>query len=279
MPTSLAQIDIVNSALSRIGVKPIQDINAQDDVPAEQARINWQLALGAVGRAHAWNCLTKAAKLEAVAQDPIVATDPVPAATPWAPATNYLAGDYVTFGSPAYTYQALIANLSSASFTNDLTKGWWFQTDIFNPNPFGSSVGAGALYASGWAYKYNLPEDCLLVTALNDSGCEGKEEDFEIMGASLYTDESEAIIKYTWADPDTTRYDTLFVECLVLKLASMMSTVLRQDDTTIEQTMEGFYMKKLASARARDAGEKKPRRYDPVANSRWVGSRYRSTNS
>lgn len=278
MPTSLGQIDIVNSALARIGVKPIQDINAADDIPAEQAKINWQLALAVVGRAHWWNCLLKAAKLEPVEQDPIAPAVPVPASTPWAPATNYLAGDYVTYGNPAYIYQALIANLSSASFTDDLTKGYWFQTDIFNPNPFGD-CGQASLYASGYAYKYNLPEDCLLVASLNDRPCEGKEEEFQIMGSSLYTNESEAIIKYTWADPDTTRYDALFVECLVLKLAAMMATVLRQDDTTIEQTMEGFYLKKLAAARAKDSGEKKPRRYDPVANSRFVGSRYRSTNS
>lgn len=277
MPTTLSQLDIINQALGRIGVKPIQDIEAQDDIPAEQARINWPLALGAVGRATGWNCLTKPAVLQAEAQDPIIPPDPVPASTPWAPATAYAVGDYVSYGEPAYLYQCLVANTSSASFTNDLTQGFWFQTDIFNPNPF--AVTGGANYPSGWAYKYPLPEDLLLLVALNERPTEGVEEEFEIMGSALYTNESQAVIKYTWANPDTTRYDTLFVECLTLKLAAMLATPLRQDDTEISSAMEGLYLKKLAGARTKNAGERKPRRFNPVSNSRFIGSRYFSTNS
>lgn len=278
MPTTLSQVQIINQALARIGVKPIESIETPDDIPSEQARVNWPLALGVVGRAAAWNCLLKPGVLVAEAQDPITPPGPTPVPTAWAPATHYAAGDYVSYGSPAYTYQALIANLSTASFVNDLTSGYWFQTDIFNPDPFGTS-GSGALYPSGWAYKYPLPADCLLVVTLNDMLLAGYEEEFEIMGGDLYTNYSQAIIKYTWSNPDTTKYDTLFVECLVLKLAAMMATILRQDDAAISQAMEGIYLKKLSSARTKNAGERKPRRFNPVTNSRFIGSRYRSTNS
>lgn len=277
MPTTISQIQIVNMALARIGVKPITDLQALDDIPAEQARINWDLALGVLGRAHPWNCLLKPAQLQPAAQDPLSPPTPIPASTNWAPNTVYAVNAYVTFGDPAYLYQCLIANTSSASFTNDLTMGFWFQTDTINNDPFGDSLASQ--YPSGWAYKYPLPEDCLLVATLNDLNIGDIEEEYEIMGAALYTNYAQAVIKYTWANQDTTRYDTMFVECLVLKLAAMMATILRQDDTEIEAKMEGLYDVRLRRARAKDAGEKKPRRFNPVANSRWVDSRYFSTNN
>lgn len=279
MPTTQAQVDIVNQALSLLGVNPVTSLDdglASDDPAVVQAFIHWLPSLDALGRAHRWQCITKAQALAQVAQDPLDPGTAAPASTPWAPLTAYpLVGTYVTYGNPAYLYQSLIPNIvSSASFTNDLTAGQWMQTDLYNSNPFGSS---GQNYASGRAYKYNLPESCLLVTEYN--GCTEFEEEFEIMGASLYSDDAQAVIKFTWPDPDTTRYDAMFVECLVFKLAARMATKLRQDDTNVAQQMEGLYLRKLGTARAKDAGERRPRRFNPVVNSRWVGSRYRSTNS
>ena len=264
-------------SLSQIGVKPLADLTDLDSIPTVQALANWQLAVASLGRMHAWNCLMKPAQLQPEEQDPITPAAAVPASTPWAPATAYAVNAYVTFGDPAYLYQCLVANTSSASFTNDLTQGYWFQTDTYNSNPFGCSLADN--YVSGWAYKYPLPEDLLLLCKFNDRPCEEVEETFEIMGSDLYTNEDTAIIKYTWANPDTTRYDSLFVDCLVCKLGSMLATMLRQDDRTIAQTMEGLFLKKLAAARTKAANERRARRFNPVANSRVVGSRYFSTNS
>jgi hypothetical protein len=277
MPTTLGPVQIANMALSRIGVKPIQSFLDDDSIPAEQVNLNWDLAVAEMARSHGWNCLLKAAVLVAEAQDPIEPSTPVPASTPWAPATHYAVNAYVTYGNPVTLYQALIANTSSASFVNDLTQGFWFQTDILNTNPFGCCAGMN--YASGWAYKFPLPDDCLLVTKLNDSPCEGAIEEYEIIGDALYTNESQAVIKYTWANPDSTRYDSLFVQALVFKLAAALATMLRQDDTNIALRMEQLYDKELRKARARDAGEKKPTRFNAVANSWWVKARRFSTNS
>lgn len=277
MPTTLSKQSICNQALALIGVKPINDIDAQDDIPAEQCRVNWDLAFSALGREHAWNCLLTPVALVAEAQTPIVSPEPVPASTNWAQSTAYAVGDYVTFGEPQYIYQCLIAHTSTASFTNDLTAGYWFQTDILDPDPFAENPGEN--YASGWAYKYPLPEDCLLVVEINNVPAGGPETEFEIMGSALYTNNDTAIIKYVKADPDTTRYDSLFVACLVYGLASRLATVLRQDDTNISVTMKQLYNRELNGARQKDSSERKPRRFDAVANSNWVGSRYRSTNS
>lgn len=277
MPTTLSKQQICNQALALIGVKPINDIEAVDDIPAEQCRTNWDAAFTALAREHAWNCLLTPIALTAEAQTPIVPTAPVPASTNWAPATAYAVGDYVTFGEPQYLYQCLVANTSTASFTNDLTAGFWFQTDILDPDPFADCPGQN--YASGWAYKYPLPEDCLLVVEINSEPCGGPETEYEIMGSALYTNQDQAIIKYVKNDPDTTRYDSMFVECLTYSLAARLATMLRQDDTNISVTMTQLYKKALSGARQKDSSERKPRRFDAVANSMWVGSRYRSTNS
>lgn len=276
MPTTLSKEQIMNSALARIGVKPVADFADLDSIPAEQCLLQWDFAFSEIGRAHAWNCLLKPAVLQVEEQEPITPADPVPASTPWAPGTVYAVGDYVTYGDPAYLYQALIANTATASFTNDLTAGYWLQTDIYDANPFS---GSGANYPSGWSYKYPLPEDCLLLAELNDQPCkQGYKQDWEIMGSDLYTNDSRAVIKYVSAEPDTTRYDSLFVGCLVLLLASKIATILRQDDTNISTTMLQLYSKAMHEARAKDGAEKIAVRFDPVANSRFVGSRFRSTN-
>lgn len=274
MPTTQAQIDIINQALSLLGVEPVVDLLDLDSPAAVQANLHWGPALDVLGRSAKWSCLMKPQKLEPVAQDPLDPTVAAPVSIPWVPGHLFLAGDYCTFGNPAYYYQALIQALSSASFTNDLTAGLWMQTDIFNPDPFSQS---GQNFASGWAYKYNLPEDCLLVASYND--LTEFDEVCQIMGASLYSNDACAIIKFTWPDPDTTRYDAMFVECLQFKLAAKMATKLRQDDTNVAQQMEGQYLRKLSAARAKNGNEVRGRRFNPVANSRWVGSRLWSTNS
>lgn len=277
MPTTISQVNIVNAALSRIGVAQITGLDDVDSVPADQATLQWPLVLSTVARETPWNCLLKPAVLQPVAQDPINPATPFPAATAWAPATNYVVGEYVTFGSPAYYYQALIANLSSASFVNDLTQGYWFQTDLYNADPF--AIGDGSLYPSGYAYKYPLPEDCVLVYMLNGQLCSEMVDEYQIMGSNLYTNKSTAVIQYVWPDPDTTRYDTKLVECLTFKLAAALATMLRQDDTTIEQTMEAIYQRKLSGARTKNGGEGRRRRFNPVYNSRFLNSRRFSTNS
>lgn len=276
MPTTSGQVDIVNQALALLGVAPIGDMDDQDSVTAAQAKLWWPQSLAVVGRAAPWNCLLKPAVLVQEVQEPIDPQEAQPASTEWAPATNYAVGAYVTFGNPAYLYYCLVANLSTASFTNDLTAGYWQQTDIVDPNAFGPQDGYQ--YPSGWAYKYKLPDDFLLIVELNNRYCIDYKETFQVMGRSLYTNDTEAVIKYTWPDPDTTIYDPMFVEVLVLKLAASMATKLRQDDTRIAGAMESAFMTKLRAARTKNANEGRKRRFVPQANSRWISSRTWSTN-
>jgi hypothetical protein len=276
MPTTLAKVDLYNMALAELGVEPIADITDLTNPSVVDCNANWQLALAAVSRSHTWNCLMNAVNLVATPQIPITPLPPVPPSRPWAPATLYVAGVYVTYGGALY--QALITNTSTAIFANDLTAGFWFQTDTFNSNPFDPNQLA-ALYPSGWAYQYPLPGDCLLLVALNDNPLTGPDPEYEIIGINLYTNEVQAVIKYVQFNEDTTRYDSLFAGCVVLLLASMVATRRRQDDTNVSAELLARYQKALSAARTKDAGERKPRRFEPVQNSRFVGSRFFSTNS
>ncbi len=273
MPSTLSQTDLSNLALSQIGAKPIQLITAQDDPSAIACNTNWQLAFLAVAREHNWNCLMKSAVLAAVPQTPIVPPGPPTGATPWAPFTSYLANVFVTYGNALY--QALIANTSTASFVNDLTSGYWFETDIFNPDPFGQSFAAGN-YPSGWAFKFPLPDDYVKVAMLNGQNC--FDIPWAIKGRDLYANFSQAVIQYVAALTDTTIYDSLFCNAFVFMLASKIATQLRQDSGAISAQMLVYYRAALSEARMKDANEGTPRRFSPVANSRFIASRWGSTN-
>jgi hypothetical protein len=265
-------------ALAKVGATTITSLDDTTSTSAIVCKSNLQLSIQEVGRSHNWNCLTKSVVLTAVTQDPIN-TNGLPAGTtPWAVNTVYAANAYVTYGNALY--QALIGNTSTYSFVNDLTAGFWFETDVFNSDPFGEiDCGGGGNYPSGWAYKYSLPSDFILLSSLNDQYCDQAEIQYEIQGLFLYTNSTQAVIKYVAYITDSTIYDSLFTSALVFMLASRIATTLRQDDTAIADKMVTFYLKALRDARVKDAGERKPRRFSPVNNSRFVASRYFSTNS
>ncbi len=276
MPTTLGKVDLFNAALALLGCEPLADVNSADDPATVDCNRNWQITLSEVGRAAFWNCLMAAVNLSATPQTPIIPGPPVPASTPWAPATVYAAGAYVTYGGQLY--QALIANTSTASFVNDLTAGFWFQTDVFNADPFDPGQLA-AQYPSGWAYQYPLPGDCLIVATLNDNPLTGPVEEWEVIGINLYTNEDHAVIKYVQYNEDTTVYDAMLANCLTLKLAARIATRRRQDDVNIAAALEAKYQDALHKARQKNAGERTVRRFEPAVNSRFITSRRWSTNS
>lgn len=264
-------------ALSKIGAQAISDFDDTNNTSAVEVKLNWQLALAEASRAHRWNCLMTTAVLVPTAQTPVPDAPVPPVTTPWAPFTSYVANQYVTYG--LQIYQAFYDNTSTANFINDLTAGYWFETDITDPNPSFGGSGYGGNYPSNWAFQYPLPGDCLLVAEYNQQQPNpGQLQQWEIIGINLYSNQNTGVIKYVQYNEDCTRYDALFTACLVLLLASKVATRLRQDDTQISGACYQQYLKQLAQARAKDGGEQLRRRFTPQANSRWVNSRFRSTN-
>jgi hypothetical protein len=87
-----------------------------------------------------------------------------------------------------------------------------------------------------------------------------------------------ANIVYIQYQTDTTVYDSLFTECLVLKLAAMIATQLRKDDMSLSARIAQAYERRIQVARVKNAGDDKLKRYNPIASSRFVRSRRFSSN-
>lgn len=286
MSLTLSQTDICNLALMQLGMRPIQSISDPSDGNARTCNNAWQLALGVVSRETQWNCLKTRASLTQLApapDAPAANPDIPPGTTNWAPATNYAVNDYVLFGgTPAYLYQCLIANTSSASFTADLTKGYWFQTDIFSPSYLSPQGNASQIYE--WSFAYELPTDFILLLELNgqnifyDGGPNTFGSLYEIYQKTLYCDSAVADIKYNKLDQDTTNYDSMFTDALVYKLASLMATTLRKDGSDLGLKMAQMYQAVITRARVKNGNERNALRYGLPSQSRFTGARYRSTN-
>lgn len=280
MPTTSSTTDLCNLALSKIGASLINSLLDQTNTSAIACNVNFPLAYLEVSRAARWNCLLTTASLVAVVQTPIPPVTPIGPYTAWAPLTAYLANAVVTYGG--YYYTVMFNYTSTVSFLNDLTTGALTQTDL--PTS-GSTFGAGdgSLYPSSWAYGYALPADFQLLDTLNDqsvwngtaTGCGGQ---YEIIGANLYTNDATATIKYVRNQPDVTQFDALMASALTFKLASMIATTLRQDGGKMEQMALMEYKSALREARTKNAGERMPRRFNPINTSRFVQSRFYGVN-
>ncbi len=209
----------------------------------------------------------------------------------WAPNTNYAVNDLVIFGAPVsspgpltgYQYQCLIANTSGESFPEDLTRGYWFQNGPYAPNfPSPTAGNASRLYE--WTFAYALPTDFILLIELNgqnvfyDGGGNTFGSLYEIYQNVLYCDTQMADIKYNKFEPDTTLYDTMFIDALVYKLASLMATTLRKDNADLSFKMAQMYQAVVTRARVKNGNEANSRRYSVVSQSRFIGARRWSTN-
>ena len=275
---ALSQTDIVNLALQRLGNRRVMVLADPNDPNAVACTVAWPQALGEVSRDAQWNCLRKRALLSQLAAPPPAAgSTPTPAS--WSPGTHYNVGDYATFGNPAYLYMCSIANTASGNFTNDLTMGFWFQTDLYAPNFSQQTGNAGPLFE--WNFAYALPTDFVMLIMLNGQNCwKGRNvgSHYEIYQKAIYCNTPTADIEYTRYETDPTNFDTLFVGCLAFKLAALVATTLRKDSGQLAAGMEQMYQRALSEARVANAGEGKPRIYNIVSESRFVRSRRRSTN-
>lgn len=283
MPTTLGVTDVCNVALSKIGAQPINSITDQTNRSAIICNTNFSLAYLQASRSGRWNCLLTTAQLVQEVQTPISGTNPPITAVPWAPSTLYLANTYVSFGG--YFYLVTFTYTSSTVFLNDVTDGALAQTDQQTNSPFTDlqldTFGClGSQFPSGWGFQYALPSDFQLLGMLNGNICwdfdggGGQGSEYEIMGPSLFCNSPLAVIQYVKNQPDTTQFDAMFMSAITFLLASMISTPLRQDGGKMESEMLAAYTRALSSARAKNGGEQKPRRFSPIPSSRLLRSRY-----
>lgn len=108
----------------------------------------------------------------------------------------------------------------------------------------------------GDRFEHGLPDDCLRVVELRLAG-ERKIDRFEIIGRELVCDHPCVVILYVEKEPDFDSWDSLFTECVVLKLASLLAGTLCQNpslETDLLQKLEQVQFPKAITSDSQEVG-------------------------
>lgn len=120
--------------------------------------------------------------------------------------------------------------------------------------------------AWGYSAQYQLPVDCLRVWSLRDNT-----EEFEVEGDKILANHQGALdFLYIKKITDPNLFDTMFVECLVLKLAAKLSVPLK-NSTTSKDSFEAAFEKQIREARSASSMEASQKQIE-VFNG-WVEAR------
>lgn len=129
-----------------------------------------------------------------------------------------------------------------------------------------------------WAYQFQLPVDLLLLMEVNGVDYHDEPQDeWVIEGRVLLTDAERALVRYVALIEDSTQWDSLFTNAVVVLLAAKIAVPIRQDEALMQALMAD-YNRVLGNARMRDGNERRAHRWNPSVRSRWVNARYGSTN-
>lgn len=113
---------------------------------------------------------------------------------------------------------------------------------------------------SDWLYRYDYPDDCLLMQSIqrpnrNTTPIKYKiEQDTSGSGASVLSDEPNAIGIYTRDVEDTRLFSPMFVTSFAYYLASQLSIPMSGDQRLHEANLT-IYRNYMASAQATDSNE------------------------
>ena len=114
-----------------------------------------------------------------------------------------------------------------------------------------------------WAYKFSLPADCLRVLRTKD------DVDYKIENGYLLADDSTCVIQYIKKETDYSKYDTMLIEALAMRIAVDVSYAIAQS-TTQTQALWKAYQQLLGEARSVDGQEGTP---DETVITEWSESR------
>jgi hypothetical protein len=130
-----------------------------------------------------------------------------------------------------------------------------------------------------WAYQFQLPANFISLVELNGFPVTGTMgEDWEIEGNKLLTDAETAKVRFIGYNEKTHEWDPLFVNAVVVLLASKIALPIRQDDSLAQALLTEYQRVSLPQARMKDGNERKKKPNAPWENSRFVRSRRYSTN-
>ncbi|MEN3942504.1 hypothetical protein WJU23_14490 [Prosthecobacter sp. SYSU 5D2] len=126
----------------------------------------------------------------------------------------------------------------------------------------------------GWAWRFDLPADCLAVRTVN--GGEGNEEDsvpYEIEGRVLLMDAEILELKYTAQITDTALWSQNFTNAFALLLASCIAQDLTGPAGRAMELRQQYERVVAPLAKSKDSKQGKGRVRDPDYNSRVLAAR------
>lgn len=244
----MTDAELCSLSLLRLGEPAIASL-AGTDRASTLANSFYAHTVQEVLRSHRWNFAIKRTILEPAQVTPTGISDSGGEFSIAKSSHGRATGDRVTF---------------AASTNYPQISGTWRIT-VTDPNNFtlDDSVfsGSGAVdttYALaakfGWAYSIALPSDCL--RALEDGREENKFSDaWVIESGRVLTDATEVEFSYVEDVTDTTRFDPLFIEALVVKLAMKFEAAMRGDTPRGGQLASEYLQITAPLAKRIDANE------------------------
>jgi hypothetical protein len=166
----------------------------------------------------------------------------------WVTGTVYTTDQYVWTNS--LLYKCAIAH-TAGTFATDLAAVKW---TLITARP-----------SFGYDYQYSLPSDCLRFVKTDYD-----EDEYDVEGKLVVTDEQTLNVEYVYQVTDTTIWDTLFYECFILKLAiNLLHPLAGTNVGQMRQMLESELKEIMTKARLVSSSESKN-----TGSSTWNDARY-----
>lgn len=121
-----------------------------------------------------------------------------------------------------------------------------------------------------FGYAYELPADCLRLVRVYQG-----QSRYEVLGRAVYSNDDQMRVYYVSDITDSTQFDTVFIECLTLKIASDIAYSITQNLTLADQLTKEYEIR-FRQAKQYGAQEGFPRQWDEGT---WIASRWNYSTS
>ena len=168
---------------------------------------------------------------------------------------------------------SLTEDKKSARFANELFDDT--RDAVFRMHPWNCCIKRAAFSLTGntpafyFSSEFQLPADWLRIVRPEDDSLE-----YKIEGDKILTEGSTFRCTYIFKNEIVSTYDSLLVDVLAIKLASVLVMPLMQDLKSLD-ALNTLYMQKMQQARSADAMEGTPEGIDADF---WLESRVSGTN-
>lgn len=223
MPLTQDELDVIaNPALSRIAAGEVTLAN-QGTIQGIAANVHYAQTRKSLLRSFIWPFAVKSAPLSMVY---VLTLDSVP--LDGVDESPFEAGDTITGSISGTTATILSATSGTVYEIIDASGDFEDDEEITNGT---ATCDCGTGYPTveakepshKWTYEFALPSDGLrLVNIYQDDGSDLADARWEIQGKKLLTHYEEVNAEYIQNITDPTKYDELFIELFILKLAMKM---------------------------------------------------------